>query len=421
MDPSHVRTPHVEAPLAMKVHYITMGFPLPSETFATNDVRGLSEREGVDICVHSLRPRHSNAHRLAHERGVSTVEATYGGLGSILSGLATGFARPRLARDLMSTLVRTCRRQPLHLLKSLALVPRVLDIFKTVEAEQPDVVHIYWGHYPAMVGRLVQLRLPDVVCTMSLAAYDLELGYGVARAIAPKADQVRTLGSVNVPDIRETYNVPRDRIRVIHDGVDLDRFRDVNSKSKTLNRIATAGRLIESKGMDDVLRSFRRVADGLPGLTLTVMGDGPERQNLEELARRLDIAHAVTFLGHVSHDRVFDELSEAEVFLFMSTKSSERLPNVVKEAIGCRCLCVASATPGIDELIKHGRSGWIVPQNDVVAAARHVQDALADPSRHIWSTMTRSAYENLQDNFSLAKSVDAYVEMWKSLKAQKQR
>ena len=407
--------PHpAPAEFPLRVHYITMEFPSPSETFATNDIRALQER-GVELAVHALRPAREGLATLAAERGVERVPVTTTSPTGMLRGLIRTVVRPHLAWTLVTGILRHCRSRPEHVLKSILLLPRAIEIFLDVRRARPHVVHLYWGHYPSMIGYLVQRHLPDTPVTISLGAYDLEERYGLSGPVARRAQMVRTLGQVNVPDVEQTFNVPRDRITVIPDGVDLDMFPSADGVRKVRRRIATAGRLIASKGMDDALDVFADVAGRFPDATLDVLGDGPERSRLQAKAVELGVANAVRFLGHVPHEDVVAHMAAAEVFLFMSTKTSERLPNVVKEAMGCRCLCVATHTPGIHELVDHGETGWIVPLRGVEAASGHIRDMFAPGAETRIPAMTERAYRHLVDEFSLQTSIDTYVEEWRAL------
>lgn len=404
----------------LKVAYITMAFPAPTETFATNDVRTLLTK-GVDVTVHSLRLQNRESEALADDRGVATVRRTYGSWKSLVRGLTMIAQAPAMGASLFWLIVSSCWRHPEHLLKSLAIMPRVLEIFGEIEQLQPDVVHVYWGHYPSLVGLLVVDHFPHVVCTMSLAAYDLEAHYAPSKLLAKRVPMVRTLGHVNVATIRDDYGVPSDRIDVIYDGVDLARLPSWGEREKIRERVAIVSRLVPEKGVDDALEVFARANERLSSATLKIMGDGPERSNLERIADSLGIGEVVEFLGHVGHDRVLAELVEAEVLLFMSKKSSERLPNVVKEAMGCGAVCLATPTPGISELIRHGETGWIVPAGAVDEAVERLEGALTDKGDGSMARMRADAVAHIRHHFDLERSVERYVEKWTQLVRERTR
>ena len=398
----------------MKVAYITMQFPYPSETFASTDVRVLHEL-GVDMSVHSLRAKYPDAERLLVERDLEEVELTYNSFQASLAGLAYGLMRPSLLLAFAGWLIQVSWRNPKHLWKSLLLLPRVLSVFSWLEHHRPDVVHIYWGHYPSLVGYLVERYLPGTVVSISLGVYDLSAEYGGSRYVARRADVVKTLARVNLPHIVEFVGIPGDSVKVIYDSLDLKRVKHLATHSlkakKVSKRVLTAGRLHPDKGMSEVLDAFARALQQHPDATLVVLGDGSERQGLEKKCAALGISHAVTFRGHVNHDDVFDEMATAEVFLFLS--KAERLPNVVKEAMLSECVCIVTQTIGIEELIPDESFGFVVPVGDVEEAGDRLLQVL-DHQNSI-AAMLKNAKSHILENFDSEKAMQAYLESWRNV------
>lgn len=398
-----------------------MNFPILAETFAIGDVRTLKDA-GVDISVHSLRAAQSAAPKLTKER-LADVPITQSSAREILDGLSTMLKRPGVAFALLAWITRYSLKSPKRnrrleqLAKSALLVPRTLQLFGALERNKPDVVHLFWGHYPAMFAYLVQKYHPEIVSSVFLGAYDLKTAYGGSAPVARQADVVWTHAHANVEEI-ERLGVDERFIRVAYRGVDLTRFEKVDWQRKVKRRMVTAGRLASFKKMDDVLRVFQRTLEEWPDATLVVLGDGPERERLEALSHSLGVAHAVTFRGHVAHEDVFAEMAQAEVFLLMSQHSAERLPNVIKEAMGCRCVCVTTRTPGIEELLVHSEQGFVVAQGDVESAARHVAEVFADAD--LAQTLTEAAYTHLERHFDIQRLAESYIDTWRTLMSEKQ-
>jgi colanic acid/amylovoran biosynthesis glycosyltransferase len=401
----------------MKVAYITMAFPVPSETFASNDVRELAAR-GVDMSVHSLRPRTDDTMRLIKERRLGPIALTHNdGFGTLVRGVREAFKRPRAAFDLVNILIRRCARTPKCFLRSVILIPRVLEIFGALEKSRPDLVHAFWSHYPSMVVYLVQRYLPEAATSISFGAYDIAERYPLSRLVASEADLVRTLANVNVAEIESVFGISRDRIQVIYNGVDLSLLP--SPTSRVPRRVLTAGRLIESKGMDYVMHVFAGVRERWPDATLRVCGSGPLMNSLRLLAEAKGVLSAVTFTGHIEQRELLTEMAKAEIFLFMSNKTTERIPNVVKEAMVSGCVCVASRTPGMDELIKDGVTGFVVTASDVETAVNRIDSVFKGD---VSSDQIRArAQEHIRRSFALDTSINRYLSIWGRLYATKQR
>jgi len=388
--------------------YVTILFPVASETFATQDIRVLAEK-GVQLEVHSLRPPVGGEAELAHQRQVEAIHRTYNSLGATVRGLGSLLTHPRYLLEAIRILRVVSKGTRGQLLRTLALLPRAFELLIRLKKDPPDVVHLYWGHYPTMVGRLVSRFLPQTGISMSLVAYDIDYNYPLTSSVARSAGFVRTNAQVNLGDIERLTGLREDRIKVVFDGVDLARLpADPRSAERVPGRIVTPARLVREKGVDDVLHAFAIILAERRDASLELLGDGPDRARLEKLAIELGIADRVVFRGHVPHEEVFLSLTRAELLLFLS--HSERLPNVVKEAMGCGATCVSTATVGIDELLASPERGVVVPIGKPAVAAEAVLELLGPSPRAL--LMREAARRFVFDSLDLDATTDAYVEAW---------
>ena len=293
------------------------------------------------------------------------------------------------------------------------MLPRSLEIFTELEKNKPDVVHIYWGHYPSIVGYLVKRYMPDLPLTISLVAYDLEMGYGGTKWLVHHADKIRTLADVNVGRIRDIYSAPEDKIEVIYDCVDIARLEPHLLEQIIPKRLISVGRLVSGKGMADVIEVFSTVIKHHPDASLVILGDGPERDNLEKMCNAAEIAQDVTFAGHVNHDTVLKEMAKADIFIFMSKNRAERLPNVVKEAMFAECICIASDTIGIRELIPDEDHGFVVGMGDIDCAKELVLTVLDTNFER--QEVQHLAKGLIASKFNLEISAKQYLSMWQQV------
>lgn len=397
----------------MKVAYVTMQFPAPTETFAGADVRALVDA-GIDVHVYALRRAHKDHATMLRERGLEALPVDSFRMRDLARGLWLALGHPRWSAALIWWIVRWNLRTPQRFVRCLALSPRALTIFADVATGRFDVVHLFWGHYPAMVGYLVQRFLPDVVSSMFLGAYDLDEGrYGSwlpgSAVVARRADHVWTHSRANCPRLR-SIGVKEDQLACVYRGIDLQRFamKDVADTEREAGLVVAIGSLIERKAVDDVIRVIARVRENASHVRLRVFGDGPEREALHELARDLGVDDRVTFGGHVSGDVVATELARASCFLLMSR--NDRIPNVAKEAMATGCPVVVTSTPGMEELVTHERNGYCVDVGDVTGAAEHVAAILLHPSEH--AEMTAAARRKVEEEFSVEASMARYAAAW---------
>lgn len=360
----------------LRVWLVTSSFPEVSEAFAGVEVRSLL-RTGVDVSVFSLRRRRRFSSALLSQWGMSQLHTSYFSAASFASTIRLILGQPSRALWSLSWLVRSAWRRPSLLLRCLVLLPRIFQIFVQAQAARPDVVHLFWGHYPAVLGMMLHKWLPETVVSLSLGAYDLLYEFPPTIELASLADCVWTHADHNRKRLLE-LGVDPQKLRVAVRGVDL-RLLPADCRSKNRRKIVTAGRMIKGKGMEYVLRSIAQIKPIFDDVQLVLLGDGDDRPRLERLAKSLQLTDNVTFRGNVSHESVFEELADASVFMLLSEWYAERLPNVVKEAMACRCICIVSDTPGIMEIMQPFQHKFVVRASDWMSAADCISSVFREP------------------------------------------
>jgi glycosyltransferase involved in cell wall biosynthesis len=398
----------------LRAAIVTIRFPVPSEAFASVEILELI-RSGASIDVLAMRGADANHGQMLGERGLENVRLDVANGANTIEGLGYTLRRPTRALRLLGFIARHASRHPTHLLRSLALVPSTMRCFERIQMSAPDVVHLFWGHFPSLVGFLVHRYRPDIVLSHFLGAYDLEYDYGPAAAVARDADVVWTHAKVNVP-LLEARGIAPSRIRVSYRGVDT-RGIPPAPPAKRPHRVITAGRFLPTKAFDAVLEVFAAVRTRIPDATLVVAGDGPERPRLERVARQLGVADAVEFVGHVPQMRLFALFDESEILLLMSRDPTERLPNVAKEAALRWCVTVTSQTTGIDELFTDGKDALIVSGRDVGAAAEGIVALFEDPKRR--ARMAESARDRVLGLFDVRATAGRYLDEWRAQRERK--
>ncbi len=188
------------------------------------------------------------------------------------------------------------------------------------------------------------------------------------------------------------FGVPEARIRVIEPVVDLRKFRPQASSPELRDRYAlgdgpvllTVCRLVRRKGVDLVIEALARLAPSHPGLRYLVVGAGPERRNLETLARRHGVAERVIFAGSVPEEELPAHYHLASVFAMPSRHlgaeaSVEGLGLVYLEAMASGLPVVAGRSGGVPDIVHDGINGLLVDPGSVEALVRALDTLLGDP------------------------------------------
>jgi glycosyltransferase involved in cell wall biosynthesis len=173
--------------------------------------------------------------------------------------------------------------------------------------------------------------------------------------------------------------VGRERVRVIHPGVDSVRFTpDPRARRAAAPRFLYVGRLKRYKGIGLAVRALAAARRHRPDLSLDVAGTGDYRAELERLCADLGVSRAVTFHGFVSEAEKLALLRGAWANVFTSPKEGWGI--TVVEAAACGTPSLASDSPGLRDSVRHGETGYLVPHGDVDALAQRMLELAGDPS-----------------------------------------
>lgn len=390
----------------MKISYITMQFPVPSETFASNDVNTL-KLLGVDVDVYTMKTKHKEHKKMCKEREIEDIKIYNCYIKEYLKGFVEILKSPFIFLSLMFWLLKNDYNKPKHMIRCLALIPVSMYIFSNLKKKKPDIVHLFWGHYPSLIGYIVKKKLPNIKLSLFLGAYDLEYTLGISKNILQSADFIFTHTKANFIQL-DKLGIDTRKINVVYRGIDLKKFQNITEKdfNKIPNSWISAGRLIKLKNFESVIDVFYSFYNKNKDIKLLICGDGILKNELENKVDFLGLEKNIYFKGHLSQKKLFNYMLDSEIMILLSI--TERLPNVVKEAMLAGCICIVSETPGIDELIQHGVTGFIIPQDKYFEIPELIL-SLNDKEKEI---MRYKAKEYIIDNFDVEKSMKKYLEIW---------
>jgi len=328
---------------------------------------------------------------------------TYGGSGVVATELGLGLARKgheihfityrrpvRLAHFDANVFYHEVDSEDYPLFEyppyDTALASKIVDV---VQYSNLDLLHVHYAiphaavAYMAKKILLTQGRYLPVVTT--LHGTDITL-VGNNRAFAPvvefsinKSDGVTAVSQNLKDDTLRLFDIQRD-IEVIYNFIDFERFRKTN-KEHFKKIIAPEGERIlahtsnfrKVKRVEDVILIFKQVHEKVPS-KLLMIGDGPERQNVERLARDLGLSREVRFLG--KQDAVEELLAICDLFFIPSENESFGLAAL--EAMACEVPVISSNSGGLPEVNIHGVTGFLSYPGNVDEMASYAIQLLND-------------------------------------------
>ena len=254
-----------------------------------------------------------------------------------------------------------------------------------IKAFRPDVIIGYWV-YPDGNAALRVARNLGIPCVIGALGSDIHLRKGInatmTRRTLDSADAVIVVSQAMNKFTQNQFGTPPNKIHTIVNGYNTSTFfpRDRVSAREALGidtkieLITYVGRLIEAKGLLDLLNAFDAMHMERPNLRLAVIGTGVLEDQLKKITKAKNIGDKIWFLGGQPPETVALWLGASQASTLPSW--SEGYPNVVVESIACGRPVVATDVGGTSEIIKHGENGLLVPAKDHQALRRALTDVL---------------------------------------------
>lgn len=320
-------------------------------------------------------------------------------------------------------LVAKDRVRVLCLARAAAGSDRRRALVRTLRQLRPDVVHSRnWGTIEAVLAAR-RIGCPAVHSEHGLQADSSakeplrrrlfrRLAYELAARILAVSHELRDYHS------RQT-GFPASRISVIHNGVDADRFSPLPAVRAAIRRelgilpeefcIGTVGNLFPVKDQFTLLRALDN-CNFHREWRLLVIGDGPERQRLEEFTRGSRACTGrVMFLG--SSNRVAQLLNAMDVYILPSV--NEGISNSLLEAMATAIPPIATAVGGTTEVIQDGESGLLFGARDAAQLAQSLAAVCNQEELRI--RLAESARRRVCSEFSLAAMIRGYEDLYQSI------
>ncbi len=295
----------------------------------------------------------------------------------------------------------------------LGTLGRVIAVARRLWELRPDVLHTH-NPAPHLVGALAAClcQAPLVVNTKHGRNYPHIRKWVLANRLAAWLSCKVVAVSQDAADVAlKIEKVPQHKVDVIRNGIDLEKFPLARRPPRERQRraIHVARISYSSKDQRTLLKAVRIVADQQPEFVLDIVGDGPDRADLETLCDKLNLRSHVNFLGF--RDNVGQILSRAEFFVLSSV--TEGISITLLEAAATGLPIVATHVGGNPEVTIHGETGLLVPPRSPEALAQAMLEMLKDSN--LARRMGIAGRRRVERQFDLKRSVARYEELYLSL------
>jgi glycosyltransferase involved in cell wall biosynthesis len=294
-----------------------------------------------------------------------------------------------------------------------------LKLKRLIKKLKPDIVQT-WLFAANSYGRMAAHQANVGVIIGNERCCDLWKGSWhsrIDRYLAKRSNSI----VVNAPGVRDFYTnrgIAEDLFKVIPNGIEtpsqpsqLDRDTLLSELGipKEAKLIANVNRLWPQKNVKELIWQMNLLRAVLPEVYMLVIGEGPEREKLENFAIQNAIEDQVLFLGE--RNDVLEILPHCKCLALAS--NYEGLSNAVMEAMSVGLPVIAQDISGVRDLITHQENGILVERNSRSGFAKHLLKMLESPT---WcQTMGENGLKTIQEKFSVQSVTDQYAELYRSL------
>lgn len=290
---------------------------------------------------------------------------------------------------------------------------RALD---RLSAEAPlDLIHAHYA-VPAGDAALSWLRGRGREVPLIISVHGGDLSYVARRSprgartvalVLRSADAVIANSEVTRRGIEELTG-PLERLRVIHPGADQPPAVVERHVHPTL---VTVAHLEQHKNQSNVIRAVAALAGRHPRLRYALIGKGPDRAELEQLARALGVGDRVSFLGPMPHDAALAELARCHMHVMPSIHDAFGVAHV--EAMAAGLPAIGGERTGAEDIAAAGEGMTLVPPGDVSALVRTIERLVADDAER--ERLGEAARRTATEHFSWSRNADQTLALYEEV------
>jgi glycosyltransferase involved in cell wall biosynthesis len=290
-------------------------------------------------------------------------------------------------------------------------------VARYLQTEEFDIVHTH-STEAGIIGRFAAALVdaPAVVHTVHGVPFTSDRPPTLNRFVLSCERRAATVTDrliTNADAITTAYlgrNIGRrEQYRTVYSGIDINRFRDAEPATDIDGsgvRVLCVARLVEGKGIEDLLAAVNRTDDQT--LSVYLVGDGPHRSEIEREIPRRDLSQRVHVLGY--RDDIPELMAACDLFVLPSYR--EGTPRVITEAMASGLPVIATDIAGIPEQIEEGTNGFLIQPGNIPALVDRLDRLAAAPSiRESFGAAGQQRAERFSRERMCADLADVYADV----------
>jgi colanic acid/amylovoran biosynthesis glycosyltransferase len=391
----------------LRLAYLISKYPAVSHTFILREILALRER-GIVIEVASVNapPPRNEMTRVEQVEADQTFYIKAAGAGGALGAMAWMLGRhPAGLLRSFGTALGLGRRNLSNLPLCLFYWVEAVLLARWMGRRELHHLHVHFASQAATVGMILTHMLP---VTLSMTVHGPDEFYDVSlHFLEEKIARARFLVCISFfaqsQLMKLTPGAAWGRFDIARLGVDTEVFAaSAQRDAPGIFQIVSVGRLVSTKGQRILIAAVEQLIGEGRTLRLQLIGDGPDRKELERLVVERGLQDSIVLTGSINQDRIRSFYESADLFALASF--AEGIPVVLMEAMAMEIPCVATSINGIPELIRHDVDGLLVAPSDVEGMAAALARLMDDPE--LRNSLGKAGRVRVQECYELGKSAD---------------
>ncbi|WP_440680920.1 glycosyltransferase [Candidatus Pelagibacter sp. HIMB1623] len=289
----------------------------------------------------------------------------------------------------------------LERIKQIILLPKALLISEKINQNPPDLIHLFWGHYPSLVLLNLKKNINTKI-SIFLGAYDFRKKLTISKIASKRANFVFTHSKKRVNEIKKFLGT-KTKIVCNYRGININEFKNI-SENKKKYTFCTVSSLEKHKNVESVIYNFEKIKKKYNKSKLYIIGKGSLEKHLKQIVKNLKLDASVNFLGWLPKGDLYKILCQSQFYLHFS--KVDVIPNSIKEAMYSRCFVLSSKTFAVEEIIDHEKNGFIINPNNANNILKVIDFCL---NSELSKNITKNARITIKQKFDLEKNINFFI------------
>ena len=381
-------------------------FPLITETFILRELIELERRGQPVLLVPMLRETPQVVHDEAKPWVGRAFYTPYVSVAIAAANLRALRRRPLRYLGLLAGLVAGSLRSPNVLARTIAIFPKCIYVAEELQAQGIKHIHAHFATHPATMAMIVS-ELTGIGFSITAHAHDIFVDRTLLGMKLRRAKFIRAISKFNRRFLADLYPEAASKIEVIHVGIDPRNYDAAPHPASSPPLLLCVAAFKPYKGLPVLIDACARLESAGVDFRCEIIGDGPQRRQIEELIGAKKLNEHVHLLGNLPQHEVAERMRSTTALVLPSVVAPdgqmEGVPVALMEAMAAQRPVVASALSGIPELVEHERTGVLVEPGNAAALAEAIRQILADRARA--AEMGRRGRERVREQFVLSTTV----------------